>query len=416
MTTAPKTDAVVPLRRNRNFRLLWSGSAGAFLGLFAAETALPLLIMALWSSPALTSAFAAVQTTTTVLCGVPAGRLLDRYDRRLLLVLAESVRAVGMGTLALAVWLDRLTIAHVLAIAALLGGVQSLGTARMLLLRAGVPDEQLTAAVTAEEVRTNAAELGGPPLGGFLFGLAHTVPFLAATALFALSAALTWLVRLPARAASAVPHDGLLDGVKAVLREKTMRAAVLVIMLINAVAWPTQLVTVVLLQQRDVPPWQVGLVVAGFAVGALAGTPLVAPLHRKLGPGTLLLAVTLGQAPALAGLALPLGPWWTALMCAWFGVGLPQVRVLLDVLVIRQVPDERRGRALSGVLTLITLSLPVGMSGAGLLMDRFSPPSALLILAGVLLVGVLCAATRRSVRTARWPETDTAVETTRRHG
>lgn len=49
--TTPTGHAVIPLHRNRNFRLLWTGSAGAFLGLFALETAMPLLILGTWSSP-----------------------------------------------------------------------------------------------------------------------------------------------------------------------------------------------------------------------------------------------------------------------------------------------------------------------------------------------------------------------------
>ena len=218
---------------------------------------------------------------------------------------------------------------------------------------------------------------------------------------------MAWMVRLAPQAEPAAERaGGMLDGLKAVLGERTMRAAVSVVMLLNAVAWPVQLITVVLLQQGGVPPWQIGLVMAGFAVGALAGTLLVAPLHRALRPGVLLVVVMLVQAPTLVGLALPLGVWWTALMCVCFGIWLPQVRVLLDVLVVRQIPDERRGRALSGVLTLLTLSLPVAMVGAGLLMDRLSAPASLLLLAGALVVGAAAAVSRASLRTARWPDGD----------
>ncbi|OXM62807.1 MFS transporter [Amycolatopsis vastitatis] len=401
--TTPTGHTVTPLHRNRNYRLLWTGSAGAFLGLFALETAMPLLILGTWSSAALTSVFAAVQTTTTVLCGAPAGWLLDRYDRRKLLVLAETARAAALVTLALALWLGQLTIAHVITTAAVLGSMQTVGTARMLLVRASVPDEQLTAAVTGEEVRNNAAELAGPPLGGVLFALSPVLPLLAATALFMVSAGLTWLVRLPARAQSPAASGEVLKGLTAALRERTMRAAILVLMLINSVAWIAQLVTIVLLRQHGIAPWLVGLVVAGFATGALAGTVLVAPLQRRLGPGALLLVVGLAQVPTLAGLALPLGPLWAALMCLCFGLGLPQVRVLLDVLVIRQIPDERRGQALSGVFTLLSLSLPIGMIGAGMLMNYSTPRTTLLTLASILLLGVACATFSRSVRTARWP-------------
>ena len=95
----------VPLRSNRNFQLLWTGSAAALLGLFVAEIAFPLVILSLTGSPGLTSLFAAVQTGAAVLLGIPAGRLLDAKDRRAILIAAELAAADFLA--ALGVDLDR---------------------------------------------------------------------------------------------------------------------------------------------------------------------------------------------------------------------------------------------------------------------------------------------------------------------
>src|SRR6266852_5488423 len=81
---------------------------------------------------------------------------------------------------------------------------------------------------------------------------------------------------------------------------------------------------------------------AGEAAGGLAGTALVRHLGR-LRPGVLLLAVCLPLIPLLALLALPYGPWWVAGLLFAAMLGVPSVRVLLDVLIFRQTPAAERG-------------------------------------------------------------------------
>jgi MFS family permease len=392
------------LRRNRNFQVLWTGSALSFLGLFSAETAFVLLVLALTGSPGLTSLFTAIQTGAAIAVGVPAGWLLDRYDRRLLLVLTEAVRAVVAVSVVLAAWLHGVTLAHLLGAAAVLGGLQPLGSARMLLLRAAVPPSQLTSAVTAEEVRTNAAELAGPPLGGALFGVSHALPFLVSGVLYVLAVLVALLLEVPRTTPPSGPgSNGMFSGLGAVLRQPTMRAVVLVIMLINGIAWPAQLIAVVLLQRRATPPWQIGLTVAAFAVGGLAGASLVSWLHKRLRPGILLITVVGAEVPILAGLSWSPGPAWTGLVCFAFGLGLPAIKVMIDVLIIREIPDSIRGRALSGVVTLFSLSVPAAMVATGLLLQYSIPATAPLALAGILLVGIAYAAFRPTIRAAAWP-------------
>lgn len=398
------TSQPVPLRRNRNFQLLWTGSAAALLGLFVAEIAFPLVILSLTGSPGLTSLFAAVQTGAAVLLGIPAGRLLDIKDRRAILIFAELARAAAAATVVTAFWLDQVGLAHLLVVAAVLGAAQPFGAARILLIRTAVPAEQLTPAVTAEEVRNNAAELSGPPLGGLLYGIAPVLPFVFAVVMFVASTVTACFVRVPSITRDAAGSaGGMFAGLAAVLREPTMRAVVMMIILVNGVAYAAQLIVIVLLRDGGTPPWQIGLALSGFAVGGLAGTALIPRLYGRLRPGVLLMTLVLFEVPVLLALAVPFGPWWVGLACLCFGLGVPAVRVLIDVLIIRQIPDEQRGRALGGVITLFTLSVPLGMIVTGALLEVVSPSATLVALATTLLLGVAYAASRPTLRHANWP-------------
>jgi MFS family permease len=410
MTTAPRlgtevTTELVPLRRNRTFQFLWAGSAATFVGLFEVEVAAPLILLAITGSALLTSMFAVVQMAANAMAGVPAGILLDRLDRRTVLIATEICRALAMATVVGVQVTHQLTVSCLLIMAAVLGATQPFGTARMLLVRSAVPPQQFNAAVTAEEVRTNAAELCGPPLGGLLVGISQVLPFIVGAAAFAFSSAAALLVRVPRQPEHPVERrTGMFSGLDIVLRDRTMRAAVVVVMLVSAIAWPARLIVIVQLQHRDTPSWEIGAALAGFAVGALLGAAITRGLNRLLRPGVLLLAVGGSQVVVLLALAAPLGPWWDGAACAGYGLGIPAIKVLIDILIVRQVPDVQRGRALNGVFTLFSLVMPIGMLSAGLLLQYFSPSSALLALATVLGLGIALAAVHHSVREAVWPD------------
>ncbi len=351
--------------------------------------------------------FGALQTLATLLAGLPAGQVADRFDRRRVLVSAEAIRMLAAGSVAVALALHHLTLVHLLAVGAALGASAPFGgTARMLLVRAVVPSDQLTAALTQEQVRDGASQLAGPPLGGFLYGVRQLLPFLFSAVAFAVSLVCALVVRVPARApVDASPRrSGILSGVRAIWRDPTLRPATVLVAALNTVGAPLMLVATVILKRQAVAPWLIGVTLAGLAVGGLVGAALVGPLHRRFRPGVLLIGFVSILAPVVAALGIPWGPWWMAavLMCA--GLGMPALHVLVDVLIFRQVPDEERGRVIAAVITLFGLGMPVGSAAAGLLLQFFGAPHAMFVLAGALVLCAGFAGTRRELRTARWPD------------
>ncbi|MEY2241919.1 MFS transporter [Streptomyces sp. BF23-18] len=89
-------------------------------------------------------------------------------------------------------------------------------------------------------------------------------------------------------------------------------------------------------------------------------------------------------------------------------LGVPALRVLADVLIFRQVPDERRGRTITAVMTLFGMGVPAGTAISGLLLQYFSTLTAMLALAAVLALAALYSLTGPAIRQARWPEQPTS--------
>ncbi|MFE7561098.1 MFS transporter [Kitasatospora sp. NPDC057500] len=424
----------VPLRRNWRFQALWAGQAGATLGLQVADTAYPLLLLALTGSSTLAGAFGALQIGAALLFGVHGGAAADRHDRRLLLIVGDSVRLVACASVPLAMALDRLTVAHTLLVAVVIGAtIAYTGPIRLIAVRSVVPPEQLRQALAQDEARVSGAGLVGPPLAGALFGLGRAAPFIgtAVASLITITAAV--LVRFPGRpdpgshrstggtdggtdgdAAGSTDSgandgtdsgadDGALAGYRYLARNALLRPIVAVVLLINVAGAAMLLPVMVLLRGQGTSDVGIGLALAGEAVGALAGSLLVGRLHRLAGPGVLLLAVSWLTVPVLFAPLLPGGaPTVFAALFA-LGLGIPTLRVMIDLLVFSRVSDALRGRVISATLTTFTIGMPAGTVGSGLLLDHLSPAAALGTVAALLAAALVPATAGRTLRRAGWP-------------
>jgi MFS family permease len=406
-----------PLRRNLRFQTLWIGMTASTVGVSVADVAYPLIILAMTGSPALAGLFAAVQAAGMLAAGLPAGSLADRCDSRTIVIVTEAARAAVTASVVVALVAGRLSLPLLLAAAALLGAGQAVkGAAGLLLMRSVVAPEQLTRALTQDEVRMSGAALAGPALGGALYGvhaLAHALPFVftAASFLVALATATLMAVvpghtRVQARPADRPQNPAgsgsMLAGLRTLWDQPVLRAATMLIMFVNTIGAGLDLVIIVILRHQSVAPGVIGLALGAGAAGGLAGAPLVGILHR-LRPGVLMLGMCLLDVLILALLALPFGPWWVAGLLFVVMLGVPALRVMVDILVIRQAPSEQRGRVVAALMTLIGLGIPAGLAGCGLLLQYVPAQAAMLALAAVEAAGVAYCATKRQLWQARWP-------------
>jgi predicted MFS family arabinose efflux permease len=415
-TRSTPATAAVPLRRNLRFQTLWIGTTASTLGVSVADVAYPLAILAMTGSAAQAGLFAAVQAIGMLAAGLPAGALADRYDSRTIVIAAEAARAAVTVAVVVALVDGWLSLPVLLGAAALLGiGQAARNAAGLLLMRAVVAPEQLTRALTQDEVRLNGAALAGPAIGGALYGvhaLAHAAPFVFTAASFLLALGAAVLMTLfpgpaqdrprPAEGPQDAPSGSMLTGLRTLWNQPVLRMATLLIMFVNTIGAGFELVIIVILRHQAVSSSMIGLALGAGAAGGLAGAPLVSVWHR-LRPGVLLLALCTADALILALLALPFGPWWVAGLTFIVMLGVPAIRVLVDILVIRQAPAEQRGRVIAALMTLIGLGIPAGLAGCGLLLQYLPAQTAMLTLAALEATGVAYALTKREFRQARWP-------------
>ncbi|MEY9934550.1 MFS family permease [Catenulispora sp. GP43] len=122
-TSAPEAPATrrPALWRHRDFRLVWTGQTLSELGTGVSQLAYPLLVLAMTGSPVYAGAVSAARALPYVFFGLVAGALVDRWNRKRVMILCDTLRAVNMAAIPIAAGLGVLTVGQVI-VAAFVGG------------------------------------------------------------------------------------------------------------------------------------------------------------------------------------------------------------------------------------------------------------------------------------------------------
>ena len=385
--------------------LLWIGQAVSALGSNVSITAYPLLVLALTGSAASAGLVGFLGSLPYALLQLPAGAYVDRWDRRRVMLVSDAIRAITLAVVTVAVLADRAPL-PLLAAAAFVEGSLSVFfmAADSGSIKHVVHPSQLTAAMAQNEARSRGAAFAGRPLGGALFGIGQSIPFL----LDACSYVVSFLTLSRVRANFNDERSGeqqhlvaeIKEGIVWLWRQAFLRACVLLVAGSNFMFPALFLTVVVLVRDEGASSAQIGLMLGGAGGGGLLGA-LAAPwLQPKFTPrqivvganwiwATLIPLILLVPHPyavmALLGMSAFVGPLWN---------------VVIGTYEVKLPPDEMLGRVAS-VSYLIALGvIPFGPLTAGLLIEHFGARAALVFLALWILATALLATVNRSIRHA----------------
>ena len=113
--------ATTPLNRNVDYLLLWGGQVVSTFGSTSTSVVYPLLVLAMTGSPAAAGTILALRSVPYLVLSLPAGALIDRWNRKRVMILCDGGRALAIATIPIALWLDALTIGQ-LGVVALIEG------------------------------------------------------------------------------------------------------------------------------------------------------------------------------------------------------------------------------------------------------------------------------------------------------
>ena len=326
----------VPL--GRDFGKLWTASAFSNLADGLGRIAVPLIATTLTRDPLAISALSALAFLPWLVFGLPAGMIVDRFDRRWVMAFANALRGLA------AVGLAMLTMTGQLSIWWLFAGVLVFGLGETLF------DNATTSIVPSVVVRPALDRANGwmqtaqitidsfiaSPIGGVLFAVSLALPLWVGAAGYLIPIILAVMLPLsaarplreaavtPARAEAAVaagdplaaaeeatpadasaaarPNVSAREALSYLRNHRFLRSMVVFTSIVGcAFAFAQAPVYLYFLDVHHVAPAAIGVVTAGIGLGALAGSLVASSLVAKFGRGRVMLGANVVAALSLAG-------------------------------------------------------------------------------------------------------------------
>ncbi len=384
---------LTPLRRNRDFVLLQSGQTLSTIGSESTAIAYPLLVLAVTHSPAQAGIVGFARIVPWALFGLVAGVVADRLNRKRIMVAADVIRIVAVSALLVAIAVHHVSVVPIALVAFVEGTLYVFfNVAELGALRSVVPARQLPAAAAVEQARYATVTIVAPPLGGALFGLGRSLPFVVDVVSYVFSLVSLLFMRTPfqeARAEDPVAlRAELAEGVRWLWSHRFFRACALLFSWTNLIFEALFLVLIVVGREQGLSAGAIGALIAVFGVAALLGSFAAPRLSHLLSMRALVIAgfwLQLGFAAFLVKpsvYVLLAGSLPTA-------VFIPSVNAAVIGYRTAVVPDRLTGRVGSVARSIALCTAALGPLSAGFLLHAFSARTTVAVYAvGMLLLAV----------------------------
>ena len=387
--------------RNRSLIGLVTAELVSLTGSSMTFVALPFFVLVTTGSTAKMGWVLAAEMLPIAIFGIPAGTVIAKLGAKKTMLISDAAR----GPLMLVI-----PILHHygdLSFAALLGTTFAIGifaapyfaSSRLIVPEVAGEDEQAVASVNAVLSGANQlTQLAGPVLAGVIISLTAPATVLVVdgcTYIFSFLV-IAIVVRAGKRLEAAAQQKGVLSGLKFLLGDSLLGPMVIAACVINFVAQGIVLgVQAIDYFRYDASGHVVGLLFAGFGVGALAGAIVAQQLTQKV-PLLKLAAVAAVAMPLPLFLLSPTTPWPVAtVIIAAFAFFTPLINApVIGILTVR-TPAELRPKVMTAVMTVATMAGPFGFIAAGYLLRNVTLGSffiglpALLTLGGLAFAAVL---------------------------
>ena len=356
-------------------RVLWANTISS-VGDGAYLAALPLLALTVTRDPRLIALVSAAAFIPWLVLSLPAGVVVDRYDRGMLMRRSQVAQGLTIAVVAVLVLVHRVDIALIVLLAFVLGSAEVIfSNAAQSVLPDLVPPERLPKANGNLQVSLTVGEtFAGPPLGSVLFAASQALPFgLDACSFFGSAALLTGLPRRASPATAPAPMRAqIAEGLRYLFRHRLLRIVAVLLGVTNFASQMGQATLVLLaVQILHTGTRGYGLLWTASAAGAILGGMTAPALTGRLGMLPSLIGSLAASAAAFAGIGLAPD---AIVACALFAInGYASTMWNVVTVSLRQqiVPGELLGRV-NSVYRMIGWGLmPIGAIAGGFVADAF---------------------------------------------
>jgi MFS family permease len=380
--------------QHRNFRLFFGGQSISLVGTWITRVATSWLVYRLTGSELMLGIAGFVGQLPTLFITPFAGVLVDRMDRRKILVITQAASLVQSALLAVLTFSDVITVRQIIWLQVVQGVINSFDTpARQAFVSEMVEDRNdLPNAIALNSSMVNGSRIIGPTIGGLL------IASVGEGWCFALDAISYFFVigSLLAMRVDRRPHDGTVEmhildelrhGWNYIWHSVPIRSALILVAIISTAGTPyTVLMPAIASMELHGGPNTLGLLMTATGVGALTGALYLAQRETVVGLGRIIMYAALLFGVGLFAFSWTSSLWVACVTLAIAGAGF-MVQLAATNTVLQTIVEEGlRGRVMSFYTMAFFGTVPIGSLLGGVIADRWGAPIT------VRLSGLVCIA------------------------
>jgi MFS family permease len=371
--------------QHRNYRLFFGGQSVSLIGTWITRIATSWLVYRITGSLVLLGVVGFCGQIPTLLLAPFAGVIVDRSDRRRILVYTQVLSMLQSFALAGMVFTNTVTVPFILALQLLQGVINAFDTpARQAFVVEMVNDRSdLANAIALNSSMVNASRIIGPSIGGALIATAgEGWCFLAdAISYIAVIASLLMMTVEPRELARASRNmlGELRAGFAYVTSFAPARTALILLSLVSILGMPyTVLMPAIATNLLHGGPHTLGFLMTSSGVGALGGALYLASRRSVLGLGRVMVYSTSAFGVGLIAFSLSTTLWFSMLVLPFVGGGMMVTMAATNTIIQTIVTEELRGRVMAFYTMAFLGTAPIGSLVAGLAADRVGPARTIL--------------------------------------
>lgn len=389
---APGEGTFDVLRQNPAFRRLWMATVSTTLGQWMQSTAIGWLALELSNRSSFVGLVAFAAGIPFLFVSIPGGLLLDRFDRRKILILCQVIAAVCAVLISVDVITDFVRTWHLLVFAFVNGSLQAImNPAQQAIVPSLVPRARLTNGIALMSAGQNMTRVVGPSVAGAIIGIAGTgAAFLCQAAALVVALVLLVTASFPQISTKrAVASLGsVFDGARIVWSRPDLRAIISLISITILLVFPyLSFLSVFARDVMDVGPEGLGILMASSGFGAVLGSIFVAT-RKQQATGKAFIATGIVYGFNIAAFALAPNLLWAVPLLVLAGFLGSAYVSSVNAGLQHRISDETRGRVMS-IYMLTWGFTPIGAIVIGELASRYGISET--IAASAILGNVLLA-------------------------
>ena len=288
-----------------------------------------------------------VQFLPMLLLTLVVGHVADRFNRKTIISICQTVEGVTLALLAVSSYLHRLHPFGIFCAVAAIGASRAFESpSTQAMVPSLVEDAKVPQAIAWSTSANQTASIVGPALGGLLYAFGPHVPYGLCAFLFATAALLSSTIVPKRRMAARAPVTGqsILAGIHYIRERKNILGAISLDLFVVLLGGATALLPAYARDILHTGPWGLGLLRLAPAVGALSTAVFLAHHPIRTRAGHRMFAAVMVFGVATVAFALSRNVWLSmAILCVLGAADVTSV-VVRSSLVQLETPDEMRGR------------------------------------------------------------------------